>query len=398
MSDLFSVRIDERAARRVAAGYPWIFRSEVKNADKAAALAPGSVVDFVREKGDWAARGFYNPSAPQLVGRVLTLKAEQNIDRYFVVHQIESAFCYRESLFDKPFYRLIHAESDGLPGLIVDRYGDIVVCQINTAGMEVLLPHVQMALNATISPRVILLRNDTPARAQEGLGEDVRVLQGSLDAAPVTSIENDVSFQVDVEKGQKTGWFFDQRDNRAWVAGLSRGRSMIDVFCHTGGFGITAAKKGASAVTFVDSSSDALVAAEKNAEINGVGNICQYVEGKAFDIMEKLAHVGQRYEVVSVDPPAFIKSRKDMGAGLKGYQKLARLAAPLVERQGYLFFASCSHHASLEVLTENIADGLSKSGRSFQIIKTGGPGCDHPVHPRLPETGYLKSLTFRFLD
>ena len=173
---------------------------------------------------------------------------------------------------------------------------------------------------------------------------------------------------------------------------------MLDVFCHTGGFGITAATLGAEAVTFIDSSSDALMTLEKNAALNGVEKKCQVIEGVAFDMMEKLPHMGRKYEVVCVDPPAFVKSRKDMGPGMKGYQKLARLAEPLIERSGYLFFASCSSHVGAKELIEIVSSGLAKSGRQFQLIKTAGAGPDHPVHPHLPETQYLKALTFRMLD
>ena len=397
MTGLFSVQIDERCQKRLKQGYPWVFRSEVLNAKKAESLAPGSVVDFVRAKGDFVARGFYNPK-PQLVGRVLTLTEKQPIEKFFIFHQIESALRFREKLFAEPFYRLIHAEGDGLPGLVIDRYGDVVVCQVNTAGMEALFPHVEAALKAFVEPKAIVLRNDTSAREQEGLTQEQKVVFGTLENPVVTITENGAQFQADVMTGQKTGWFFDQRDNRDWVASLAKDSAMLDVFCHSGGFGIQAAKAGATAVTFVDSSGPALQAAEKNALLNGVEKKCQFIEGKAFETMEKLRDMGQKFGLVSLDPPAFIKSRKDMAAGLKGYQKLAKLAAPLIESSGYLFIASCSHHADLKELTDHVAEGLATSGRSFQLIKTAGAAPDHPVHPFLPETGYLKALTFRFLD
>jgi 23S rRNA (cytosine1962-C5)-methyltransferase len=397
MTDLPALRIDERSVRRLKLGYPWVFRSEVINAREAAAIAPGQIVDFVRDKGDFVARGFFNPK-PQLVGRVLTLQPGQEIGRQFIHHLIENALHFRDRIYSQPFYRLVHAESDGLPGLIVDRYGDVVVCQVNTAGMEALYPHIEAALKTLVRPQVIILRNDTPAREMEGLEQTVRVTSGGAPAAPVRISENDTSFYVDVMEGQKTGWFFDQRENRAWVAALAEGGSLLDVFCHTGGFGITAGRAGAESVTFADSSAAALEMVKKNAELNGIGNKCQMIEGKAFDVMEKLAVTGKKYDVVVVDPPAFIKSRKDMAAGLKGYLKLAKLAAPLVKRNGILFFASCSHHAGVNELSDAATEGLAKSGRAFQLVKVAGAAPDHPIHPLLPETGYLKALTFRFLD
>jgi 23S rRNA (cytosine1962-C5)-methyltransferase len=396
MTSLPAVRIDERSVRRVKLGYPWVFRSEVINAREAAALAPGQLVDFVRDKGDFVARGFFNPK-PQLVGRVLASRPQQDIGKNFIFHLVENALRLRSRLYSQPFYRLIHAESDGLPGLIVDRYGDIIVCQVNTAGIEALYLHVEVALKTLIKPQAIVLKNDTAAREQEGLGQDVRVAYGTL-PENVQIIENDTPFHVDITEGQKTGWFFDQRENRAWVASLAKGGSLLDVFCHTGGFGITAGRAGAENVTFVDSSALALEMVRKNAALNGIKDKCQMIEGKAFDVMEKLAATGKKYDVVAVDPPAFIKSRKDMAAGLKGYVKLARLAAPLVQKKGFLFFASCSHHAGVNELVEAVTEGLAKSGRAFQLVRTAGAAPDHPVHPLLPETGYLKALTFRFLD
>lgn len=397
MTNLPALRIDERSVRRLKLGYPWVFRSEVINGKEASALTPGQVVDFVRDKGDFVARGFFNPK-PQLVGRVLTLQSGQEVGKNFIHHLVENALRFRDKLYSQPFYRLIHAESDGLPGLIIDRYGDVVVCQVNTAGMEALYPHVEAALKALIKPQTIILKNDTPARETEGLEQNVRVTYGSAPTAPVQISENDTLFHVDVMGGQKTGWFFDQRENRAWVAGLAKGGSLLDVFCHTGGFGITAGRAGAENATFADSSATALEMVKKNADLNGIKGKCQMIEGKAFDVMEKLAAAGKKYDVVVVDPPAFIKSRKDMAVGLKGYLKLARLAAPLVKRNGILFLASCSHHAGVNELSDAATEGLAKSGRVFQLVKVAGAAPDHPLHPLLPETGYLKALTFRFRD
>lgn len=392
----YNIRIDERSVKRLKLGYPWVFRSEIINARESAALQPGQVVDFVRDRGEFVARGFFNPK-PQLVGRVMALQPQQKIDGNYISYLIKGALHYRDKLYSQPFYRLIHAESDGLPGLIIDRYGDVVVCQVNTAGMESLYPQIEAALKELVNPRAIILKNDTAAREQEGLEAVVKVAYGEEpEALQIT--ENDTPFHVDLLTGQKTGWFFDQRDNRAWVASLAKGGSLIDVFCHTGGFGITAGKAGAENITFVDSSASALEMVKKNAALDGIEKKCQVIEGKAFDVMEKLAATKKTYDVVAVDPPAFIKSRKDMSVGLKGYNKLAKLSAPLVKRHGYLFFASCSHHAGVAELQETVSEGLAKSGRVFQLIKTSGAAPDHPVHPQLPETGYLKGLTYRFLE
>ncbi len=391
-----SLRINEHAARRLKLGYPWIFRSELVAAREIAGLEAGQVVDYVREKGEFVARGFFNPK-PQLVGRVLTQDSNAEINARFVKNRVASALALREKLYAQPYYRLVHAESDGLPGLIVDRYGDVVVCQVNTAGMQVLWPHVEAALQSLVKPGAIVLRNDTGAREVEGLEEEKRVI-GTLPKEGVTIVENDTRFHVDVTEGQKTGWFFDQRENRAWVAQLSKGAPMIDIFCHTGGFGVTALRHGAESATFVDSSAPALAMVAKNAALNGFEAKAKTVEGKAFDVMEKMAGEGRTFPVVSVDPPAFIKARKDMAAGMRGYAKLAKLSEPLVAKGGYLYFASCSSHADANELADAVTEGMSKSGRAFQLIKVTGAAPDHPVQPLLPETSYLKGLTFRFMD
>lgn len=391
-----SLRINEHAVRRLKLGYPWIFRSELVAARETVDLTAGQVVDFIREKGEFVARGFFNPQ-PQLVGRVLTHDSNVQINAAFVKARVASALAMRDKLYAQPYYRLIHAESDGLPGLIVDRYGDVLVCQVNTAGMSVLWPHLEAALQALVKPSAIVLRNDTAAREAEGLAEEKRVI-GALPKDGVTIVENETRFHVDVLEGQKTGWFFDQRENRAWVAQLSKGAPMIDVFCHTGGFGVTALRHGAESATFVDSSAPALAMVKKNAELNGASAKCKTVEGKAFDVMEKMAGEKRTFPVVSVDPPAFIKTRKDLASGMRGYMKLAKLSEPLVAKGGYLYFASCSSHADVNELADAVTEGMSKSGRPFQLIKVTGAAPDHPVQPLLPETSYLKGLTFRFMD
>ncbi|MBI3440493.1 MAG: class I SAM-dependent rRNA methyltransferase [Proteobacteria bacterium] len=226
----------------------------------------------------------------------------------------------------------------------------------------------------------------------------MRVVHGTIPSGGIQIVENGTSFHVDVVEGQKTGWFFDQRENRAWVAQLAQGGSLLDVFCHTGGFGVTAGRAGAANITFVDSSAPALHMVEKNALLNGIEKKCQVIAGKAFEALENLVSARKKYDVVVLDPPAFIKSRKDTGAGLRGYMKLARLAAPLVQKGGVLFFASCSSHAGVNELSDSVTEGLAKSGRPFQLVKISGAAPDHPVHPLLPETAYLKGLTFRFVE
>ncbi len=387
------VLVNEQALRRLKSGYPWVYRTDLKQPNLKDFEA-GALVDFVGDKGMFAARGYLHPKNT-IAGRSLTRYDHEKIDHDFWKKRVTAALEKRQQSYKEDFYRLIHAESDGFPGLIVDRYDNVLVAQINTAGMEKLYPDVEKAIVEVVKPRSIILRNDSEVRKMEGLDGYNGVSFGDTDVGVVTIRENGAKFAVDLIDGQKTGWFFDQRDNRLDVAMLAKGKTMIDVFCHTGGFGITALVGGAKSVTFVDSSGEALEITKHNAELNKVEKSSEYIEGKAFTVLEKLASEGKKYQVVCVDPPAFIKSRHDIATGLRGYQKLAKLAAPLVEEGGVLFFASCSHHAGIKDLIKQVSEGIKKSGRAFELVKTGGAGADHPVHPMLSETGYLKSLTFK---
>lgn len=393
--ELPKIIVRDQTLRRLKSGYPWVLREDLARV-KQLDLDPGTMVDFVGKDGMFAARGYFNHKVV-VAGRAFTRYHHEPVDAAFFEKRIRTALEKREKLYPDPYYRLIHAESDGFPGLIVDRYGDVLVCQVNTAGMEKLYPEIEKLLVSVLSPRAIVLRNDTSSRIAEKLPEEVRVSYGKLPNPRVHMVENGVNFQADVLEGQKTGWFFDQRDNRLDVANLASGKTFIDIFCHTGGFGVTAATKGATAVTFIDSSELALEQARRNAELNRVAGECTFIEGKAFEVMEQLAKDSKKFDIVCVDPPAFIKSRDDYATGLRGYQKLAKLAAPLVADGGYLFFASCSHHATLKDLIRETTDGLKKSGRDFNLTHTGTAAADHPVHPLLSETGYLKGLLFKAL-
>ncbi|KGM31310.1 class I SAM-dependent rRNA methyltransferase, partial [Inquilinus limosus] len=290
--------------------------------------------------------------------------------------------------------RLVHAEADGLPGLIIDRYGDVLVMQSNTALMDRLEGALCDALEDLLKPRAIVLRNDSAVRGLEGLAEEVRVARGAVDG-PIAVEENGARFEADPLGGQKTGWFFDQRDNRAFVAKLARGRRLLDVYTHTGGFGIQAALAGAEAVTLVDRSAPSLELAAKAAAANGVADRVTTARGEAFAELERRGGEGERWPVVVVDPPAFVKSKKDLAAGARGYAKLARLAARITERGGFLCAFSCSHHVDPDLFAEQVARGLVDAGRTGRILRQSGAGPDHPVHPLLPESAYLKGIVLQ---
>ena len=376
--------------RRVATGHPWVFSNEIRMDAETKGLEPGALATLHRVDGKPLGIGTFN--AHSLIAfRRFSGNPQGVVDRAFVQQRLERALALRTKLFAEPFYRLIHGEADGLPGLVADRFADALVLQVGTAGMEALLPEVLAAIDDVLAPATVVLRNDGAQRSLEGLEQYVRVVTGAVDG-PVEVAEGGVRFLADLVEGQKTGWFFDQRDNRAFVAGLGAGARMLDLYCHSGGFALLAAQAGASQVVAVDSSARALDLARAAAEANGLAERCTFRRGDAFAELERLAEAGERFDVVAADPPAFVKTRKELKSGLKGYAKLARLAARLVAPGGFLFVASCSHNVETGLFAEAVAKGMGQSGRSGRILRTSAAAADHPVHPRLPETAYLKAM------
>jgi 23S rRNA (cytosine1962-C5)-methyltransferase len=389
-SDRPVVRLAPGRDKRARLGHPWIYSNEIAMDPATKAIKPGSVVDVVGADGRPIATAFFN--AKSLIAlRVLAPRTSVAVDRGFLAARIDRALKLREALFDVPHYRLIHAEADGLPGLIVDRYGDVFVVQANTAGVEALMPTLLEVLAERFSPRAVIGRNDSPVRELEGLGRDTTVLAGALDG-PIELVENGVRYLADPTGGQKTGWFFDQRDNRAFMAALAKGRSVIDFYTYSGGFALACARAGATHVTAVDRSEGSLALAAKAAELNGVADRVAFTKAEVFAEMERLAEGKSRFGVVVADPPPFVRSRADLATGAKGYRKMARLAAALVEPGGFLLCASCSHNIEPQRFHEEIARGLHSADRSGRVIRSAGAGPDHPVHPELPESAYLKAL------
>ncbi len=378
------VRLAPKQDRRLKAGSPWAFSNEIAMSPALRSLPSGTVVRLEGDDG-WRFGAFmFNPHS-LIAARRLDRDPAVVIDAAWVLARLAAAAALRARVTDSPYHRLVHAEADGLPGLIVDRFGDVAVVQANTAGMDRLLPEITAGLLEILPLRAIVARNDSASRTHEGLPEEVRLLHGT-DAACVVD-EAGVVFPVDPLGGQKTGFFFDQRPNRDRVAALARGARVLDVFCHTGAFGLRAAGAGADSVLLVDSSQPALDHAMDAAARNGFSGVTAR-RGDAFEVMESLA--GESFDIVVCDPPAFAKSRKDQAAGLRAYQRMARLAASLVAPGGFLFAASCSHHAPVEMFAEQIATGIGKARREARILATVGAGMDHPVHPNLPESTYLK--------
>jgi 23S rRNA (cytosine1962-C5)-methyltransferase len=377
--------------RRAETGHPWIYSNEIHMDAGAKTLAPGSLVTLRRADERLFGVATFNPHA-LIAARVLDRDAAREIGGRFFRRRLERALRIRERLYDRPYYRLVHAEADGLPGLVVDRFADALVVQANTAGMERLLPAVIDALRSLLSPAAIVLRNDSPARAIEGLPLSASVALGTIDG-PVALEESGVAFSADVLAGQKTGWFFDQRDSRAFVAGLAADANVLDLYCYSGGFAVAAAAKGAQAVLGIDRSEPALALAAAAAERNGVAGKCEFRRADVFAEAAALAAKGERYDIVVADPPPFARSKREAPAALRGYRKLARLAAQLTAPAGFLFLASCSYNVAVGEFAEAVRHGLQDAGRAARVLRSAGAGPDHPVHPALPETAYLKSLT-----
>jgi 23S rRNA (cytosine1962-C5)-methyltransferase len=366
-----------------------VYSNEIAMDATAKKLPPGGLVRLETANGETLGVAMFNPHT-LIAARLLDRDPDASIDAAFFARRLEKALALREKLYPGRFYRLVHAEADLFPGLIIDRYGPTIAVQANTAGMDRLLPELLAAIGETISPATVVLRNDSSARTLEGLGTEVRFAKGNLDG-PVEVIENGARFLVDLQHGQKTGWFYDQRDNRAAVAALASGARMLDLYSYGGGFAIQCARAGAREVVAIDRSEPALDMAGRSALLNGVQESCRFRRGEAFGELERLGREGERFDIVVADPPAFVKSRKDLAAGARGYRKLVRLAASLVAPDGFLFIASCSHNLDRPTFDEQVAHGLHDAGRKGRILRASGAAADHPVHPALPESSYLKA-------
>ena len=382
------IRLQPKQDRRLKAGHPWAFSNELAMAPEHRAWAPGMVVRIEGDDGWRHGTFMFNPRS-LIAARLLDRDPGAAIDAAWVRARLADAVALRARVTPGAHHRLVHAEADRMPGLVIDRFGGLAVVQANTAGMDRLLPDITAALLDLLPLHAIVARNDSGARVHEGLPQEVRLLHG--EPGDAVAEEGGVAFPVDPLSGQKTGFFWDQRPNRDQVAALAPGARVLDVFCHTGAFGLRAAAAGASAVTLVDSSQPALDRAMDAAARNGLPGVTA-TRGDAFDVMGALGVAGAQFDVVVCDPPAFAKTKRDQDAGLRAYHRMTRLAAPLVAPGGFLFVASCSHHAPLDLFTAQVAGALLRARRDARIVHTGGAGPDHPVHPQLPESAYLKSL------
>lgn len=388
------LRLKKNADRRLKAGHLWLYSNEIDIvATPLKGMTPGEQVIVEANNGRAMGIAYVNPNS-LICARIVSRDPEVVLDRSLLVHRLNQALSLRKRMFDEPYYRLVHGEGDLLPGLVIDRFNDVLVVQLNTQGMARVQDEVIDALNKVISPRVIVLRNDTSGRRQELLPLENEIVQGQLDDV-VMMRENGVQFEVPVLSGQKTGWFFDHRVNRDWVNQLVKGKRVLDVFSYIGGWGVQAATHGAASVTCIDSSATALDTVARNAAHNGVEEVMTMVKGDAFEALAALKAEGAEFDIVIVDPPAFIKKRKDIPAGERAYAKLNREAMRLLTRDGVLVSGSCSMHLAPERLIDIVRGAARHQDRHAQVIFEGRQGPDHPVHPAIPETAYLKALGVR---
>jgi 23S rRNA (cytosine1962-C5)-methyltransferase len=376
--------------KRVAGGHPWAYSNEIEMNEAAKALPAGELVTLLRGDGRTLGAAMFNPHS-LIAARVLSRDPTAEINQRFFEKRLQRALKLRERLVGVPYYRLIHAEADGLPGVVVDRFGDTVVVEVNSAGMDRLSEALAAAVDAVLKPTTILIRGEGNARTMEGLSPMSRFAKGGLEG-PIELQENGAKFLADPAGGQKTGWFYDQRENRAMTSRFANGATFLDCYSYTGGFGIQAAAAGATAVLAVDRSEPALDLLKRAAVLNGVETKVTVQRGEAFEALEQLIADKKSFGVVSADPPAFVKSRKDLNVGSKAYRKLARLACQTVEPGGILFIASCSHNMPAADFATQVSRGIHEGGRSAKQLYATGAAPDHPVHPFLPESAYLKAL------
>ena len=390
-----TVRLNPKGdARAIRHGFPWVYANEVVMDRRTKGIKAGTIA--LLEDAERRPLGMVAVNtASKILCRMLDRDVDAVIDQTWFATKLRRALDHRERMFDAPFYRLVHAEADGLPGVIIDRFGDTAVVQPNSAYADVMIEALVGALVEVAGVTTVVMNGTGRARALEGLEERTDVMVGTAPTAAIPVHMNGATYMADVIGGQKTGIFFDQRPNHAFAASLSKGARVLDMFAHVGGFGLAALAAGASSVLAVDGSQPALDLATQGAEAMGVSDKFSVRKGDAFDVLTKLAEEGETFDIVICDPPAFAPSKKTMEPGLRAYERVARLASALVTDGGYLGVCSCSHAADLTKFRNASSRGIGRAGRRGQIIYTGFAGPDHPLMPHLAETGYLKSVFFR---
>lgn len=392
MTDLAKLELKRGFDRRLRVGAPWIFANEVVMTDEVRALPPGSLARLALPGGRLYGLVHVNPHA-LIVARLLTRNLESAINAAFFARRFERALALRERFLPGGYYRLVHGEGDGLPGLVVDRYGEVLVVQPNTAGMDRDVEAIVDGARQALRPAGIVVRRDSRAREREGLQMVPAQVEGVVEP-PIDVREGGLAALADPIAGQKTGWFFDQRGNRATIGRLAVGARVLDLYSYAGGFALAALAGGARHVHAVDRAGDALALAERAANAAGRGDALVTETGDVFDVLGRLTEERARFDIVVADPPPFARAKKDAGPAARAYRKLSRAAAGVTAPEGLLAVASCSHHVDEAALTAASFQGLRDAGRGGRLVATAGAGPDHPLHPALPETRYLSFLLY----
>ncbi len=382
---------------RLRAGHLWVFSNEVDVArSPLSGFEPGQICAIVDSRDKPIGVGYVNPNS-LICARLVSRGIEHALDKSLFVHKLNVALALRDRLYDEPYYRLVFGESDGLPGLTIDRFGDVLVAQATTAGMDRLKDEITEAIVKVLKPRQLWWKNDASIRAMENLPDHVELGVGEPDSEPLIVREAGLEFECDPVDGQKTGWFYDQRGNRDHLAQLVKGKRVLDMFSYLGGWGLRAAAFGASEVVCVDSSAAAVEAIGRNAKRNGMDDRVTAVRADAFDYLKAVREKREHFDVVILDPPAFVKRKKDLPEGRVAYRRLNELGMQVLARDGILITCSCSYHMPRSVLLDGVQQAARHLDRQAQLLLNLQQGPDHPIHPAIPETEYLKGFILRVL-
>lgn len=382
---MIEIKLKAKEERRLAAGHYWVFSNEIDGLDTS--IEPGTLVRVMTHEGRQAGIGCFNPHS--LISVRLLKKGEGDLPEDFVFEALDTAYAYRREIGLRKYGRMCYGEADNMPGLVLDRYGDVLVADVLTAGMEKLKPQIVSACKKIFKPKGIFFRNDSAFRALEGLGGTPDIVGDVPETVQIE--ENGIQYEVPVRVGQKTGFYFDQRENREFLKPYFKDKLVLDLYSYIGSFGITAAKAGAAQVWGCDSSAVAVEFAQKNAKLNGVEDVAVFHRDDAERLLSamKKGELPDQPDIVLLDPPAFVKSRKALPQAVGLYVKLVKMALEGLKTGGYLAFSTCSHHISRELFVDIIRQGVSKSGKRAVLLELRGQAKDHPVLIGMPETEYL---------
>lgn len=387
------VQLARGRQKRILEGHPWVFKGEVY--EIRGEFEPGDVVTVVDGRGHFLGKGYINPRS-QIIVRMLTSKDEP-VDRDFFQRRLERAWAHRKRLLpDTGACRVVFGEADFLPGLIVDKFGDILVVQTLALGIDRWLPDIVEILDEMLQPQGIYERNDVPVRELEGLPQRKGFLKGEFDPK-LTIVENGLEMAVDVANGQKTGYFLDQRENRRAVRPYARDARVLDCFCNVGGFALNAAAAGAREVIAVDASEEALAAAKQNAERNGLADRMSFQAGNAFDILRQMEANQERFDVIVLDPPAFAKNKAALEGAVRGYKEINLRAMRMLPEGGFLVTCSCSYHMTPDLFKAVVADAALDAHRRLRLVEERAQAVDHPIVVGYDESHYLKCLIYEVI-